>query len=158
MRRVFADELLKHMDKDERIVLLTGDLGYKMFDEIREKYPNRFLNCGAAEQAMLDIAIGLTYGGKIPFCYSITPFLIYRPFEALRTYINHEKIPVKLVGSGRDKDYEHGGISHHAHDVKGFLDQFENIKQYWPMAKGAVPKMLRKMLADEGPSFISLRR
>jgi hypothetical protein len=59
---------------------------------------------------------------------------------------------------GRDKDYEHDGISHHAHDVKGFLDQFENIKQYWPMAKGAVPKMLRGMLADEGPSFISLMR
>jgi len=158
MRRAFADALLKEMDKDERIVLLVGDLGYGMWDKVREKYPKRFLNTGAAEQAMLDIAIGLTYGGKIPFCYSITPFLIYRPFETLRTYINHEKIPVKLVGSGRDKDYEHDGVSHDATDVKGFLDQFENIQQYWPMNKGIVTKMLRQMLKDEGPSFISLRR
>ena len=158
MRRTFANALLKSMQEDESIYLLTGDLGYKMWDEVREKHPYQFINCGAAEQAMLDIACGLALDGKKPFVYSITPFLIYRPFETLRTYINKEKIPVKLVGSGRDKDYEHDGWSHDATDVKGFLDQFPNIKQYWPMSKSVVPKMLGQMLADYGPSFISLRR
>jgi transketolase len=129
MRRAFADELLKQMDKNENIIVITGDLGFKMFDEIRKKHPYQLVNCGAAEQGMMDIACGLALSGKIPFVYSITPFLIYRPFETLRTYINHEKIPVTLVGSGRDKDYERDGISHDATDVKGFLDQFENIKQ-----------------------------
>jgi transketolase len=158
MRRTFADELEKKMLKDDRIFLLTADLGYKMWDSIFKKFPDRAVNTGAAEQAMLDIAVGMAYDGKIPFCYSITPFLIYRPLETIRTYINHENLNVKLVGSGRDKDYEHDGWSHHATDVKGFLDQFGNIKQYWPMSKGVVPKMLRQMLKDERPSFISLAR
>lgn len=158
MRRTFVDALHKHMTTNDQIFVLTGDLGYKMFDEIRDKYPTRFINCGAAEQAMLDLAIGLALDGKIPFVYSITPFLIYRPFETLRTYINHEKIPVKLVGSGRDKDYEHDGWSHDATDVKDFLNQFPNIKQYWPMSKNAVTKMVAQMLQDQGPSFISLKR
>jgi len=158
MRRVFADRLLEEMDRNERIFLLCGDLGYKMFDEIRDAYPKRFINVGAAEQAMLDIACGLALDGKIPFCYSITPFLIYRPFETIRTYINKEKIGVKLVGSGRDKDYEHDGWSHDATDVKGFLDQFPNITQYWPQEKQDIPQMLGQMLKDYGPSFISLKR
>lgn len=158
MRRTFSEELYKHMLLNDQIFLLVGDLGYKMFDEIREKFPDRFINCGAAEQAMLDIACGLALDGKIPFVYSITPFLIYRPFETLRTYVNKEKISVKLVGSGRDKDYEHDGWSHDATDVKGFLDQFPNIKQYWPMHKNAVPKMVADMIKDYGPSFISLKR
>jgi len=158
MRRTFVDALYKEMKTNDKIFVLTGDLGYKMFDEIRDKYPKRFINVGAAEQALLDISCGLALDGKIPFTYSITPFLIYRPFETLRTYVNHEKIPVKLVGGGRDKDYEHDGISHHAHDVKGFLDLLPNITQYWPMSKGIVPKMLKQMLEDQGPSFISLKR
>jgi transketolase len=158
MRRTFADELLKKMLHNDKIFLIVGDLGYRVWDEHFKLYPDRCFNVGAAEQVMLDIAVGMAYDGKIPFCYSITPFLVYRPFETIRTYINHEKLPVKLVGSGRDKDYEVDGISHDASDVKGFLDQFKNLKQYWPMHKNAVPRMLEKMLEDKGPSFISLKR
>ena len=153
-----ADELLKQMTINENIYLLTGDLGYKMWDEVRNAFPKRFINTGAAEQALLDVSCGLALEGKIPFVYSITPFLIYRPFETLRTYVNKEKIPVKLVASGRDKDYEHDGFSHDASDVKPFLDLLPNIKQYWPEDKNEIPLMLSEMLKDYGPSFISLQR
>lgn len=158
MRRVFADELLKHMQKNQNIFLLVGDLGYKVWDSHFAAFPNRCINTGASEQAMLDIACGLALDGKIPFVYSITPFLIYRPFETLRTYINYERIPVRLVGSGRNRDYSHDGISHWADDVSLFLDRLPNLKQYWPMSKGVIPKMLRKMIKNNEPSFISLRR
>lgn len=158
MRRTFADELLIHMQENKDIYLLVGDLGYKVFDEHFSAFPDRCINTGAAEQALLDLSCGLALEKKIPFVYSITPFLIYRPFETLRTYINHEKIPVRLVGSGRDADYSHDGWSHDATDVKGFLDQLPEIKQYWPMHKNAVPKMVRSMIAKDEPSFISLKR
>jgi transketolase len=158
MRHEFAVALEKEMAKDERIVVLTGDLGYKMWDEIRDKYPQRFINCGASEQAMMDIAVGLAYDGKIPFCYSIATFLVYRCFETIRTYIDFENLPVKLVASGRNNDYEIDGISHDATDVGLFLSPLANIIQYWPKSKGIIPKMLKQMLADEGPSFISLKR
>lgn len=158
MRRTFADELQKQMVKDERIFLLVGDLGYGMFDSIFAGFPERAINVGAAEQAMLDIAVGLAYDGKIPFCYSITPFLIYRPFETLRTYVDHEKLPVKLVGSGRNTDYAHDGVSHDATDVSLFLDKLPNLVSMWPKEKEELPQLVAEMVSNELPTFISLRR
>ena len=158
MRRTFADQLLLKMRHDKRTWLLVGDLGYKVFDQHRDEFPDRFLNTGAAETALLDIAVGLAMSGKIPFVYSITPFLIYRPFEVLRTYINHEKWPVKLIGSGRDKDYEHDGFSHDASDVKMFLGLLPNIEEFWPDTKEEIPGILDEILTNNKPSFISLTR
>lgn len=158
MRRTFQKELLKEMQENKDIFLLVGDLGYKMFDSHFAAFPERAINAGAAEQAMLDIAVGLAYDGKIPVCYSITPFLIYRPFETIRTYINHEELPVKLVASGRDKDYEHDGISHWAEDVAPYLDYFTNIIKYWPRDKKDVKTWTHEILFNKKPSFISLAR
>lgn len=158
MKKEFAEMLYKAMQEDDRIVILTGDLGYGMWDKIRNMFPERFINCGASEYAMAGIACGLALEGKIPFVYSITPFLIYRTFEILRTYVNHENIPVKLVGSGRDKDYSHDGFSHDATDVKGILDKLENIEQLWPEKVEEIPYMVGKMIGDNKPYFISLKR
>lgn len=159
MRKRFAEELALQMQLNNNIWLLTGDLGYKLFDDIRDTYPDRFINCGAAETAMMDIAVGLALEGKIPFVYSITSFLLYRPFETLRTYINYENIPVKLVASGRNKDYEHDGISHWSEDASGLLTtMLPNIQTFWPQSKEEISVMLQNMLINEEPSFISLKR
>lgn len=158
MRRTLAAELHKQMTLNLDIVLLTGDLGYGMWDQIRKDYPKRFINTGASEQALLDMAVGIEHSGKIPVVYSITPFLLYRPFETLRTYINHEKLNVKLVGSGRDKDYAHDGYSHDASDAKKILKTLPNICQLWPDFKEDIPGLVDTMLKTNGPFFISLRR
>lgn len=158
MRKAFQKALYKQMKENSQIFLLLGDLGYKIFDNHRAAFPQRVVNCGAAEQAMLDIAVGLAYDGKIPFCYSITPFLIYRPFETIRTYIDYENLPVKLVGSGRNRDYKHDGISHWADDVGLYLNNFKNVKQFWPNKVSQVSGMVKEMVANNSPSFISLSR
>ena len=158
MRKEFMRELVKRAGINKNIWLLTGDLGYGILDEFRDKYPERFIQCGASEQAMLDIAVGLAYEGKLPFVYSITTFLVYRGFETIRTYINHENLPVKLIGSGRDKDYAHDGWSHDATDVRKFLDPFDNLEQFWPIDEKYIPEMLDEMIKNKKPSFISLRR
>src|SRR3990167_6304737 len=101
MRKEFAEELTKQAKTNDKIWLVTCDLGYGLWDGFRDQIPQRFLNTGAAEQAAADICVGLALEGKIPFFYSITTFLLYRPFETLRTYVNHEQIPIKLAGSGR---------------------------------------------------------
>src|SRR5579859_4444651 len=101
MRAHFAQVLEKEMRHNSKIWIVTGDLGYKLWDNVRLKYPDRFINVGAAEQAMVGVGVGLALSGQIPFLYSITPFLLYRPFETLRNYVHYEKIPVKLIGSGR---------------------------------------------------------
>jgi transketolase len=158
MRAEFSKALLDQALKNDKIVLLTGDLGYIMWDEFQHLLPNQYVNCGASEQAMMDIAVGLAYQGKIPFVYSITPFLLYRPFETVRTYIDHEKLNVKLVGSGRDTDYAHDGYSHNAEDTGKILSALPNIVQMWPKDKESIPSIVSVMVKDPRPMFISLKR
>ena len=158
MRHTFFECLYDQMSDNKDIFALTGDLGYGGFDNIRNTFPDRFINCSASEQAMMGIAVGLALKGRIPFCYSITTFLLYRPFETIKLYIDHEKIPVKLVGSGRDKDYKHDGISHDATDAEKVLNLFPNIFTMWPQDKKNIPSLVEMMVYNKLPTFISLRR
>ena len=95
MRRRFQELLTEEMAKNEDIFLLVGDVGYRVFDHLREDYPDRVINPGAAEQLMIGMGVGLAMEGKIPVCYSITPFVLYRPFEFIRNYLHHEQIGLK---------------------------------------------------------------
>lgn len=158
MRRTFKDCLYKEMLKNDKIIVLTGDLGYGMFDDIKNMFPERFYNVGASEQAMVGIAVGLALEGYIPVCYSITPFLLYRPFEFIRNYLHNEYIPVKLIGGGRDKDYLADGFTHWAKEAKEVLKVFKNIKSYFPEKKEEVPDLVKLMIANDRPTFISLKR
>ena len=96
--------------------------------------------------------------GKIPICYSITPFLLYRPFELIRNYINHENIPVKLVGSGRGKDYDHDGFTHWAEDDLKILDSFPNIQIYVPENIVELNNVFNEFLYNGRPSYLNLTR
>lgn len=158
MRGYFAHYLFQEMQKNKNIFLITGDLGYKMWDKIRDNFPSRFINAGASEQAMIGIAVGLALDGKIPFVYSITTFLLYRPFETIRNYINLEKIPVRLVGSGRGRDYEQDGISHWAEEEKEVMSVFRNIKAIWPEKLTDIPLIIKKMVKNNKPWYINLKR
>jgi len=158
MRRCFADILHAKMSKHNDIWVVTGDLGYKMWDEIRRDYAGRFINVGAAEQAMVGIGIGLALEGKIPFVYSITPFLLYRPLECIRNYINREKIPVKLVGSGRNNDYTQDGFSHWAEEDKDIMRIFSNIKAFWPEKNEDLSELIDEMIKNSTPYYLNLRK
>ena len=158
MRRKFAAELFKQMEVNENIHVLVGDVGYGMFDKIKETFPDRFVNTGASEQALIGIAVGLAMEGKIPFVYTITPFLLCRPFETIRNYINNESIPVKLIGSGRGRDYAHDGFSHWAQDDDMITDMFHNIICNWPQRKAEIPDLLDIMIKSKQPYYLNLTR
>lgn len=158
MRGYFAYEIWKEMKSNKDIWVVTGDLGYKMWDIVRKDYPERFINTGASEQSMMGIGVGLALEGKIPILYSITTFLLYRPFETIRNYIHHEKIPVKLIGSGRNRDYNHDGISHWSEEDKKIMKILSNIHSVWPKEKEDIPNLVNQMLKDKGPWYINLKR
>jgi len=158
LRKLFGELIYERMKTDERIWVITGDLGFGLWDRIQEEFPDRFLNTGASEQAMIGIAVGLAQSGKIPIVYSITPFLLYRPFETIRNYIHHEKIPVKLVGSGHGKDYHNEGFSHWASEDKQVMKIFSNIEARWPKEESEVKKVVKELLKKELPFYINLTK
>lgn len=158
MRKTFAKLLYDKMAKDKNIYVLTADLGYMMWDDIKRDFPDRFYNCGSAEQLMISMAVGMTYEGKIPVCYSITPFLLCRPFEMIRNYINDERAPVKLVGCGRDNEYLDNGFSHWAYDDKEIMDIFDNIEVFIPELKSEVSSMINKFLYENRPGYMNLSK
>lgn len=157
-RGLFACELYNQMKKNKDIWLVTGDLGYHVLDFIKRDFPDRFINAGASEQAMIGIAVGLALEKKIPFVYSITSFLIFRPFETIRNYLHHEKIPVRLVGVARDKDYIEEGISHWAEEDRQVMSIFSNIQARWTKKKQDIPQLVEKMVAINSPWYINLAR
>ena len=158
MRPTFFAALYEQMSKNQDIWALCGDLGFGGFDRIRQDFPKRFINCRVGEQAMIDVAIGLAMSGKIPFVYSITPFLLYRPFESIRNYINYEKVPVRLVASGRDKDYGDLGFSHWACEDRDVMQIFSNMTAFWPEDKNEVPNLVDQMVKVSAPYYLNLCR
>lgn len=158
MRKQFAQILHSKMAIDKNIVVLTGDLGYGLWDRIKIDFPDRFYNVGSAEQLMMGAAVGMALEGKIPFVYSITPFLLYRPFEFIRNYLDHERIGVKLVGGGRGKDYGPLGFSHWAEDDEKIMSCFPTIVQYRPDKEEDLASAVEDMTWNGLPSYISLRK
>ena len=156
MRRQFVSYLIDEMRKNDKIFVLTGDLGYGLFDELKEEFPDRFVNVGSCEQLMVGMAVGMSYEGWIPLCYSITPFVLYRPFEFIRNYLNHELANVKLVGGGRDKDYHNLGFSHQAEDDLDIMKTLKNIELYKP--DEITSDTVSEFLYNNKPSYINLIR
>jgi len=157
MRKLFAQIVLEEMSKNGKFVFLTADMGYGLWDEVRDKHSNRFFNVGAAEQLMIGAAAGMAMEGKIPICYSITPFAIYRPFEFIRNFMNHEKLPIKIAGGGRDKDYGHLGFSHWAEEDIDVLSVLKNIHCYKPDPKDSMLQTIfRDAINSPHPSYINL--
>jgi len=157
MRRTFASELYKQMKKNKNIWLLTGDVGFGVLDKIMKDFPKRAINCGVAEQNMIGIAVGLAHSGKIPVVYSITSFLLYRPFEFIRNDIDYDRANVKLVGSGRKDDYKFLGHTHICMDDDYLMTLF-NISCNWPNDKDEIKTFVDWMIRHKGPCYLNLKR
>jgi len=157
MRVEFASLLLDEMKQNNKIIIVTADIGYGVLDNIRSIFPDRVINVGAAETLMIGIAVGLSYEGFIPICYTITPFLLYRPFELIRNYIDYENLNIKLVGSGRDKDYIHDGITHWAEDDIDIIKTcFKKIQYFKPEKLDST--LFHNILYNGCPTYLNLKR
>lgn len=154
----FADTLYDEMERNSNIIVLTGDVGYGVLDDIKRDFPKQYCNVGAAEQSLIDIGVGLAMMGKTVICYSITPFLLYRAFEGIRNYINHERVPVILVGRGRDRDYLDCGFSHWAEEDYEVMNIFKNIKTYWPESNEDASLAIKEAIKFRQPSYINLSK
>lgn len=114
MRSAFIRGLTALAGRDDRVVLLTGDLGYKIFDDFAARFPGRFINAGVAEQNMVGVATGLALEGFRPFVYSIATFATLRCFEQIRDDVCYNDVAVTIVGVGGGFSYGANGPTHHA--------------------------------------------
>jgi transketolase len=114
MRKVFIDTLCRIAAEDERVMLLTTDLGWSVLEPFADAFPKRFINLGVAEQNMLGVATGLALEGYVPFAYSIATFASMRCYEQFRDGPVLHRLPVRLVGIGGGFAYGHAGPTHHA--------------------------------------------
>ena len=154
MRRRFGKIITKLADQDERIIVLVGDIGYRVFDEFREKHPRRFINMGICEQSLIGVSAGMALEGLKPWVYTITPFLIERPFEQVKLDIDQQNVDVKLVGYS---DYPTLGPTHTELNGKKLMQLFRNITSYFPKNGDETQKVIYQAYNKKGPAFISLK-
>lgn len=121
MRTTFIRTLIDLAQRDERILLLTADLGYTVVEAFAQRFPRRFYNVGVAEQNMVGLATGLADSGFIPFVYSIATFASMRPYEFIRNGPVLHHLPVRIVGVGGGFEYGTAGPTHHALEDVGIL-------------------------------------
>lgn len=155
-RGYFAYSLWEQMKHDKDIWLICPDLGYRVFDKHFEDFPDRCINCGAAEMLSLGLASGLALENKKPFVYTITSFFL-RAAEPISLFMHHEKQPIHLVGSGLFSDYHIDGMTHDGFQAQKFLDSLE-IDKYYPTTKEQIPQMVNDIVLQQKPTFIGLRR
>ena len=152
MRVAFGETLMKLADKDERIVLLTGDVEQEM-NSFKEKYPDRFFNLGLTEQAITSMAAGLAIEGYRPIVYSITPFVIERPYEQVKIDIDEQNLPVMLIGYS---DYPTHGPTHRPLNPERLSTVFKNVKSFFPHDKQSASKAMLDAYLMKVPSMIYL--
>jgi transketolase len=154
MRRSFGRVINEIANKDSKLVLLVGDIGYGIFDEFRNNHPKKFFNLGICEQSLIGVAAGMALEGLNPWVYTITPFLIERPFEQIKLDINQQKTNVKLVGFA---DYPTLGPTHREVNAKKLMSLFKNIKSFYPKNSVETKNAVRLAHKINGPIFISLK-
>ena len=154
MRRCFGKILVELAEQDEDVYLIVGDIGFKVFDEFRERYPQRFINIGLCEQSMIGVAAGVALEGLKPWVYTITPFLIERPFEQIKLDIDQQNVNVNLVGFA---DYPTLGPTHTELDGRKTMSMFKNIQAWFPENKEETEKYVYQAYKSSGPTFISLK-
>jgi transketolase len=112
MREAFSSALVRLAKADPKVLLLTGDHGYALFDAFRRECPQQYLNAGIAEQNMVGMAAGLARAGFRPFVYGLSAFVPVRVLEQIKLDIAHDQLPVVLIGDGAGFVYSHLGTSH----------------------------------------------
>ncbi|MGA2043837.1 MAG: transketolase C-terminal domain-containing protein [Roseiarcus sp.] len=156
MRNAFTDELTKLGDTDPRVVMLSGDIGNRLFDKFKDKHPLRFLNCGVAEQNMMGVAAGMAMSGLRPIAYTITPFVTTRCLEQIRTDACYHEAPVTIVAVGAGLSYAGLGPTHHSCEDVALLRALPNMVVICPADAWEVRAALRAVMRQDKPAYIRM--
>ena len=156
MRNAFADEITKLGSIDPRVVMLSGDIGNKLFDKFKEENGERFYNCGVAEANMMGMAAGLALSGLRPVVYTITPFTTTRCFEQIRVDVCYHEAPVIIVGTGAGLSYASLGPTHHSVEDIAILRTLPGMSILCPCDQLELRAGLKAALNHDGPVYMRI--
>jgi transketolase len=156
VRNAFADEITKLGKADPRVVLLSGDIGNKLFDQFKTQAPGRFFNCGVAEANMMGVAAGMALCGMRPVVYTITPFTTTRCFEQIRVDVCYHNAPVIIVGTGSGMSYADLGPTHHSCEDMAILRTLPGMTVIAPADSTELRMALREALSLDGPVYMRI--
>jgi transketolase len=158
MRDTFQKELIKISKKNKKLMLLTADLGFGVFDEFEKKFPKKYLNVGVAEQNLIGVSTGLAMSGKTVISYSIANFLTLRCLEQIRNDAVYHNLNVNLVSTGGGYTYGVLGMSHHATEDLSVLNCIPGITIVAPCTKWETKQALNKLLKTKGTTYLRLEK
>lgn len=154
MRRAFGKTIVRLAEKDPTIILITGDVEQEI-TEYKHRFRDRYFNFGLCEQSMISAAAGMALEGLRPVVYSITPFLIERPFEQIKIDIDEQDLPVMLIGNA---DYPTHGPTHRPLNAEGLVALFKNIIGYFPRNMAETEKAMIDAYLMKKPAIICIKR
>ena len=156
MRNTFAKVLEEEAISREKIVLLSGDIGNRMFDNFKRIAPNRFINCGIAEANMMSMASGLAISGFQPIVYTITPFTTTRCFEQIRVGVAYHEAPVIIIGTGSGLSYAELGPTHHSLEDIAIMRTLPGMRILAPADSLELRAQLVEALDNKSPTYIRI--
>lgn len=156
MRNAFAKQITKLAKKNKKIILLSGDIGNRLFDEFKSQCKNQFYNCGVAENNMVGVAAGLAKEGFTPFVYTIAPFLVARSYEQIKLDVCYQKLNVKIVGTGAGLSYSRLGTTHHSLDDIALMKNIPNMNIVSPGDPIEVAELTKQITKIKKPFYLRL--
>lgn len=156
MRNAFIEELVCLAERNPKVALVVGDLGFSVVEPFANKFPDRFINAGVAEQNMTGLAAGMASEGFQVFTYSIANFPTFRCAEQIRNDVAYHNLPVTVVAVGGGLAYGALGYSHHAVQDYGLMRVFPNMQIFAPGDPAEVRASIKYLGQNPGPSYLRL--
>jgi transketolase len=156
MRPTLAKYLIESASSNSKLIFLTADLGFGVFDEFKDKFPDRYINVGIAEAGMITIAAGLAAEGFTPIVYSIASFLLPKTYEQVRLLSAYNENKIIIVGAGGGLSYSMSGPSHHSLDDLALALLIPNMNVFCPSGPDSLRKVLKMSSESENSSYIQI--
>ena len=156
MRNLFSKEVTRLAEADPRVVLLSGDIGNRLFDDFKARCPGRFFNCGIAEGNMMGVAAGMALEGMRPVVYTIAPFTTTRCLEQIKLDVCYHNVPVVIAGTGAGLSYAELGATHHSCEDIAILRVLPGMTVFCPCDPVELRLGLSAALAAPGPVYLRL--
>jgi transketolase len=156
VRKAFSDALVGAGVADPRVLLLTGDHGYALFDEFRHRCPSQYINAGIAEQNMVGVAAGLARSGFRPVVYALSAFIPVRVLEQIKLDVCYDGSRVLFIGDGAGVVYSTLGVSHQSTEDIAALRAIPNLRILAPGDPAEMKAAMELGLRSEGPVYLRM--